>query len=286
MSGEEIGVALQTHINGVMLHRASEALSAAADRLLPPTPDPFDKCVPHLSRAFEESQHKADQVKTSLSTNDAELSTLRDNLKELEEPREMKGDIDRKNAILKMQGAQLAQMEKERNVLICPDVFTIEYMWKQETKQHVYDDFATQEPVFEDNKLSFVDLAGSERVKKSGCSGIQLKPKKLDCNSLISCHVSLSFVSECENILASTAFSIYIDSLGKQRYSTCKYRREIKAAKDVLAEKPVTSGESSQLDPSLLDELLANIATLFCVYQKLPETFVTRVKTAQKSSAQ
>ncbi|KAH8513392.1 hypothetical protein Peur_057199 [Populus x canadensis] len=53
------------------------------------------------------------------------------------------------------------------------------------------------------------------------------------------------------------------------------------AAKDVvLAEKPVISDDSNQLDPSLLDELLANISTLSSVYHKAPEAFVTRVKTA------
>ncbi|GLT67875.1 hypothetical protein SLA2020_401510 [Shorea laevis] len=52
------------------------------------------------------------------------------------------------------------------------------------------------------------------------------------------------------------------------------------AAKDVvLAEKPVISDDSNQLDPSLLDELLANIATLSSVYHKPPDAFVTRVKT-------
>ncbi|RZC66784.1 hypothetical protein C5167_010467 [Papaver somniferum] len=56
------------------------------------------------------------------------------------------------------------------------------------------------------------------------------------------------------------------------------------AAKDVvLAEKPVISDDSNQLDSSLLDELLANIATLSSVYHKPPEAFVTRVKaTAQR----
>lgn len=39
------------------------------------------------------------------------------------------------------------------------------------------------------------------------------------------------------------------------------------------------SDDSNQLDPSLLDELLANIATLSSVYHKPPEAFVTRVKT-------
>ncbi|XP_030524717.1 beta-adaptin-like protein C [Rhodamnia argentea] len=52
------------------------------------------------------------------------------------------------------------------------------------------------------------------------------------------------------------------------------------AAKDVvLAEKPVITDDSNQLDPSLLDELLANIATLSSVYHKPPDAFVTRVKT-------
>ncbi|KAG5539637.1 hypothetical protein RHGRI_019993 [Rhododendron griersonianum] len=56
------------------------------------------------------------------------------------------------------------------------------------------------------------------------------------------------------------------------------------AAKDVvLAEKPVISDDSNQLDPSLLDELLSNIATLSSVYHKPPEAFVTRVKTTQKT---
>ncbi|GAB4834439.1 hypothetical protein Ancab_032695 [Ancistrocladus abbreviatus] len=55
------------------------------------------------------------------------------------------------------------------------------------------------------------------------------------------------------------------------------------AAKDVvLAEKPVISDDSNQLDPSLLDELLANIATLSSVYHKLPEAFVTRLKTTSQ----
>ncbi|KAK4795703.1 hypothetical protein SAY86_028029 [Trapa natans] len=57
------------------------------------------------------------------------------------------------------------------------------------------------------------------------------------------------------------------------------------AAKDVvLAEKPVISDDSNQLDPSLLDELLSNIATLSSVYHKPPDAFVTRVKTATQRS--
>lgn len=46
----------------------------------------------------------------------------------------------------------------------------------------------------------------------------------------------------------------------------------------MLAEKPVISDDSNQLEPSLLDELLANIATLSSVYHKPPEVFVTRAK--------
>lgn len=58
----------------------------------------------------------------------------------------------------------------------------------------------------------------------------------------------------------------------------------LQAAKDVvLAEKPVIGDDSNQLDPSLLDELLANIATLSSVYHKPPEAFVTRVKTVQRT---
>ncbi|GLT78209.1 hypothetical protein SLA2020_497500 [Shorea laevis] len=57
------------------------------------------------------------------------------------------------------------------------------------------------------------------------------------------------------------------------------------AAKDVvLAEKPVISDDSNQLDPSLLDELLVNIATLSSVYHKPPDAFVTRVKTTTQKT--
>ncbi|GFS33941.1 adaptin family protein [Actinidia rufa] len=51
----------------------------------------------------------------------------------------------------------------------------------------------------------------------------------------------------------------------------------------VLAEKPVIGEDSNQLDSSLIDELLANIATLSSVYPKPPDAFVTSVKTAQRT---
>ncbi|XVF59911.1 hypothetical protein PTKIN_Ptkin07bG0313700 [Pterospermum kingtungense] len=61
---------------------------------------------------------------SNLARRNAEFATLQNNLKELEELREMKEDIDRKNeqtaAILKMQGAQLVELEalyKEEQVL-------------------------------------------------------------------------------------------------------------------------------------------------------------------------
>jgi AP-1 complex subunit beta-1 len=59
----------------------------------------------------------------------------------------------------------------------------------------------------------------------------------------------------------------------------------LQAAKDVvLAEKPVITDDSNNLDPSLLDELLVNIATLSSVYHKPPEAFVTRThSSAQKT---
>lgn len=53
----------------------------------------------------------------------------------------------------------------------------------------------------------------------------------------------------------------------------------MQAAKDVvLAEKPTISDDSNNLDPSLLDDLLVNIATLASVYHKRADAFVTRVR--------
>ncbi|RWW58021.1 hypothetical protein BHE74_00035152 [Ensete ventricosum] len=52
------------------------------------------------------------------------------------------------------------------------------------------------------------------------------------------------------------------------------------ASLECLAEKPVISDDSNQLDSSLLDELLANIATLSSVYHKIPDAFVSRAKSA------
>jgi len=53
----------------------------------------------------------------------------------------------------------------------------------------------------------------------------------------------------------------------------------LQAAKDVvLAEKPTITDDSNNLDPSLLDDLLANIATLASVYHKRADAFVSRAR--------
>lgn len=58
------------------------------------------------------------------------------------------------------------------------------------------------------------------------------------------------------------------------------------AAKDViLSEKPVIADDTASLDPEMLDGLLANIGTLASVYQKLPDTFVARVRPAVQLAA-
>ncbi|OWM68374.1 hypothetical protein CDL15_Pgr004856 [Punica granatum] len=75
-----------------------------------------------LKLRASELEKKVERVKkdlvtteSALSVRDAELASIQNNLKELEELREMKEDIDRKNeqtaAILKMQAAQLSELE-------------------------------------------------------------------------------------------------------------------------------------------------------------------------------
>jgi len=56
-----------------------------------------------------------------------------------------------------------------------------------------------------------------------------------------------------------------------------------KAAQSVvLGEKPLISDSSIKLDETLLQELIGNISLLSSVYQKLPETFVTKLKEVRK----
>ncbi|RYR20648.1 hypothetical protein Ahy_B03g065838 [Arachis hypogaea] len=72
---------------------------------------------------------------------------------------------------------------------------------------------------------------------------------------------------------------------GGNRILVRRGTKRVRAAKDVvLAEKPVITDDSNQLDSSLLDELLVNIITLSSVYHKPPDAFVTRAHTsAQKA---
>ncbi|KAL2531196.1 Kinesin-like calmodulin-binding protein [Abeliophyllum distichum] len=88
-----------------------------------------------LEMKLEEVTKDLAVVQSALGAKDTELSPLQNNLRELEDLRETKEDIDRKNE----QTAAILELKTLR----C--------------------------------KLSFVDLAGSERVKKSGSSGGQLK---------------------------------------------------------------------------------------------------------------
>ncbi|KAL2483112.1 Kinesin-like calmodulin-binding protein [Forsythia ovata] len=129
-----------------------------------------------LEMKLEEVTKDLAVVQSALGAKDTELSSLQNNLRELEDLREMKEDIDRKNeqtaAILKMQGAQLVEMEalykeeqvlrkryfniiedmkgkvrvycrlrplsgkeiseKERSVLTNVDEFTVEHMWRDD----------------------------------------------------------------------------------------------------------------------------------------------------------
>ncbi|XVF16068.1 hypothetical protein REPUB_Repub09cG0209100 [Reevesia pubescens] len=80
--------------------------------------------VSELEKKLEGVTGELAVSESTLAIRNADFASLQNNLKELEELREMKEDIDRKNeqtaAILKMQGAQLAELEslyKEEQVL-------------------------------------------------------------------------------------------------------------------------------------------------------------------------
>lgn len=69
IQGEEICVALQTHINDVMLRRYSKARSAASGSIQgefsqskPLSMDVYEKRIKELSKAAEESQRNVDTV--------------------------------------------------------------------------------------------------------------------------------------------------------------------------------------------------------------------------------
>jgi hypothetical protein len=55
----------------------------------------------------------------------------------------------------------------------------------------------------------------------------------------------------------------------------------LQAAKEVvLAEKPVITDDSNNLDPLLLDQLLSQLSTLASVYHKPADTFISRQRMA------
>ncbi|XP_056696492.1 kinesin-like protein KIN-14E isoform X2 [Spinacia oleracea] len=157
--------------------------------------------ISELEKRLEGLRRDLEMAETKLAAKESDLSVLQNSLKELEELREMKADIDRKNeqtaSILKLQAAQLAELEmlykeeqslrkryfntiedmkgkirvycrvrplsakekadKDKNIVITSDEFTIEHPWKEEkAKQHIYDHVfdgnATQEDVFEDTR--------------------------------------------------------------------------------------------------------------------------------------
>ncbi|KAL1566700.1 Kinesin-like protein KIN-14E [Salvia divinorum] len=80
--------------------------------------------VSELEKELEVATQNLVAAKSALALKDTQISAVQNNLRELEELREMKEDIDRKNeqtaAILKMQGAQLSEMEalyKEEQIM-------------------------------------------------------------------------------------------------------------------------------------------------------------------------
>ncbi|KAJ0988105.1 hypothetical protein J5N97_006461 [Dioscorea zingiberensis] len=109
--GEEICVALQTHINDVMLRRYSKTRSSASGTIQgdispvvkPPSLEIYEKRVQELSIAVEESQKKADRLAEELHTKQKhememqeELDALRDSLQsEMQNLKEVISDRDR-----------------------------------------------------------------------------------------------------------------------------------------------------------------------------------------------
>ncbi|XP_066349876.1 kinesin-like protein KIN-14I [Miscanthus floridulus] len=130
--GEEICVALQTHINDVMLRRYSKARSANSvtsqndvnQAYKPPNIEMYEKRVQELTKTVEESQKKADrlqedlQLKTKQETEmQEELEGLRDTLQsERQSSKEVKNELDKLKSVCdeKESALQAALMEKSR----------------------------------------------------------------------------------------------------------------------------------------------------------------------------
>ncbi|XP_043709880.1 kinesin-like protein KIN-14I isoform X2 [Telopea speciosissima] len=86
--GEEICVALQTHINDVMLRRYSKARSAASastngelsQNLKPPSLDIYERRIQELSKAIEESQKNAEHLMEELRGEQKKETEIQDEL--------------------------------------------------------------------------------------------------------------------------------------------------------------------------------------------------------------
>uniref|UniRef100_A0A0E0DJS3 Kinesin motor domain-containing protein n=1 Tax=Oryza meridionalis TaxID=40149 RepID=A0A0E0DJS3_9ORYZ len=130
--GEEICVALQTHINDVMLRRYSKARSATSavsqndvsQTYKPPNIEIYEKRVQELSKAVEESERKADLLNEELQKKtkqerdmQKELEGLRDTLQsERQSIKEVTNDLDKLKSLCdeKDSSLQAALMEKTR----------------------------------------------------------------------------------------------------------------------------------------------------------------------------
>ncbi|GJN26116.1 hypothetical protein PR202_gb14019 [Eleusine coracana subsp. coracana] len=130
--GEEICVALQTHINDVMLRRYSKARSATSatsqndvtQSYKAPNVEIYEKRVQELTKTVDESQKKADQLwedlqlKTKQETRmQEELEGLRDTLQsERQHFTEVKSELDKLKSLCteKESALQAALMEKSR----------------------------------------------------------------------------------------------------------------------------------------------------------------------------
>ncbi|KAF8769193.1 hypothetical protein HU200_006696 [Digitaria exilis] len=130
--GEEICVALQTHINDVMLRRYSKARTAtsvtsqndANQSYKPPNTEMYEKQVQELTKTVEESQKIADQLREDLQLKtkqetkmQEELEGLRDILQsERQGFKDVKNELDKLKSLFdeKEYALQAALMEKGR----------------------------------------------------------------------------------------------------------------------------------------------------------------------------
>ncbi|KAJ1273357.1 hypothetical protein BS78_06G273900 [Paspalum vaginatum] len=130
--GEEICVALQTHINDVMLRRYSKARSPTSvtsqndvnQVYKPQNIEMYEKRVQELTKTVDESQKKADQLQEELQLKtkqetemQEELEGLRDTLQsERQSFKEVKSELDRLKSLCdeKESALQATLMEKSR----------------------------------------------------------------------------------------------------------------------------------------------------------------------------